>query len=983
MKKKQILIVEDEIIIATEVEYKLKSFGYDTLGIANTEAMISEVISSQIPDLILMDINLNLDIDGIEIAQKIRNHHNIPIVFMTSYSDENTLQRAKDANPYGYILKPYEDRSLKVTLEMAFGKHDMEMKVVETEKRFERLYQNMPIGLYKTSIDGKFIIGNEVTATMLGYSSFDDLLELDVNEMFHNQSIDRDFFISEIRDSDKAEVLEFKWVRPDKTIIYLQENAKAIRDKDGNILYFEGIIQDVTQKKIAEHKITKLNQMYTSFQVDPTRNIQIIVDNAHEILDASYSLYTKLVGRNEDNMMIYAGANLPDGISHNFKGSGHICYDETIKGKNKIIAIPKVKETAYYTSDSFVQEFNIKAYLGHPIVVNENCIGALCVFYDEERDISSTDKQIISTLSKSLALEEARLHTLELLAESESKYKIMIDNVHDHIFQVNTDLELISYNQKFKEILGGGFVPKKICSKSSNENFLTSYCQAIKSVFETGKAVMIEAAHDNSGKIFFETIFTPLFDEDSNVNGVIGLGRDISGQKVMENVVAESEKRFRSIFENISTLAVHGCNENHKITYWNKACEKFYGFSAAEVMGDSIFDVLKNITLSGDNKSGELFIVRKDGSKIKVSRSNVKIFNFYGNPEYYSLDMDLTDITQTKDALEMSEKNFENLTSISPMGIVLMDQNGMVEYVNRKMMDICEVERDELLGDQHLEFVHPDDIAEVKQYWNEAIATESNVELEFRFRTGSSKVVWVLAVIKPYHDSTDKLKGYIGVFADITARKSTENDLNTHQEHVKLINKILRHDLTNNLTVINSALRIYSRSHEEKMLIEAKLTIKKGFELIDRMRELELYISTHNNLSLYNVMSVLRTVSQNYPNIEINLVGKGQVMADEAIFPIFDNIISNSIKHGNTSKIDIVVSDRNGFTTIKICDFGKGINKNIRDKIFDERFTHGKSGGSGLGLYIVKMNVDRYEGQVSVEDNIPSGVCITIKLRSV
>jgi len=985
MEKKRILIVEDEVIIATEVEYKIKSFGYDSLGIANSLDLIENILSKHTPDLLLMDINLNLDIDGIEIAQKIRATKNIPVIFMTSYSDTHTLERAQKANPYGYILKPYEDRNLKVTLEMAFSKFEMELQIQESEQKYEKLYQSLPIGMYKTTIDGHFLMINHTAAKLLGYNSPEELLGTNLNKLFQNQSFNREDFINDIQEVDLIQDLEYLWVREDKKSVYLQENSRAIRDENGELLYFEGTLQDITEKKIAEEKITKLNMMYSSLKVDPTENIKIIVNKAKEILHATSSVYYKADLQTEGQVIVQASSSLPDVAVTLSPIEGEICYDTTVKSRNRLTKIINLAETPYYKSDPLVRKLELKSYIAHPVVTDGNFLGCLSVMYNSDKKISSTDIQIISTLSKSLALEEARLKTLNLLAVSESKYRDMVDNVHDHIFQVNNNYELVSFNKEFERIFSLDSQNESRCDKLCAENILPDYREAIKSVFENGKPLLIESSLVRSNdRFFYETSFTPIFNDFRKVNGVIGLGRDITSQKVMEKVIGESEKRFRSIFEKIDTLAVQGCNEKHKITYWNKASEKFYGFSAAEVMGDNIDDVLHVVNSEESSaERGECLITRKDGSKIKISRSTVVISNFYGKPEYYSLDMDLTDLTKTRSALENSEKQFQKLTSISPMGVMLMNKNGMVEYVNKKMVDLCGVGSAELLGENHFRFVHPDDVRDVKRYWFDAIGTRSNIELEYRYKTFSGQINWVLASIKPYSDVNGNLKGYLGVLADISARKQTENELNTHQDHVKLINKILRHDLTNNLTVINSALRLYNRTHDEKMLHEATKNIKKGFELIDRMRELELYISDHNNLTIYNVMKVLKEILTNYPNIEFKISGKGQVIADEAIYPIFDNIISNAIKHGGAEKIDVTVSEENGFANIMISDYGSGISKNIKNRIFEERFTYGNSGGSGLGLYIVKTNIERYEGEVEVLDHLPKGTTFLIKLRSV
>ena len=119
MNKARILIVEDESIIALETQESLKTLGYEICAIVNSGADAIKNIDEKQADLILMDIHLKGDIDGIETAEIIQSNHHIPIIFLTAFSDERVLDRAKRTKPYGYLLKPFKKQDLKVAIEMA------------------------------------------------------------------------------------------------------------------------------------------------------------------------------------------------------------------------------------------------------------------------------------------------------------------------------------------------------------------------------------------------------------------------------------------------------------------------------------------------------------------------------------------------------------------------------------------------------------------------------------------------------------------------------------------------------------------------------------------------------------------------------------------------------------------------------------------------------------------------------------------------
>ena len=122
----KIHIVEDEIIIAEDIASSLESFGYEVTGISDNATDAFKKIKSTIPDLILLDININGPIDGVQIASIIKQDYNIPFIFLTAFTDKKTIERVKNTDPIGYIVKPFEEKDLEITIELALYKHKKE-----------------------------------------------------------------------------------------------------------------------------------------------------------------------------------------------------------------------------------------------------------------------------------------------------------------------------------------------------------------------------------------------------------------------------------------------------------------------------------------------------------------------------------------------------------------------------------------------------------------------------------------------------------------------------------------------------------------------------------------------------------------------------------------------------------------------------------------------------------------------------------------
>jgi DNA-binding NarL/FixJ family response regulator len=126
MPKKNVVIVEDEALIALDLEMIMESMNFNVVGISDNGDEALDMIATRHPDLILLDINIKGQKDGIELAEIIRTKTKKPFVFITSYADKDTLERAKHTLPYGYILKPFSDAELKATIEIALFRFENE-----------------------------------------------------------------------------------------------------------------------------------------------------------------------------------------------------------------------------------------------------------------------------------------------------------------------------------------------------------------------------------------------------------------------------------------------------------------------------------------------------------------------------------------------------------------------------------------------------------------------------------------------------------------------------------------------------------------------------------------------------------------------------------------------------------------------------------------------------------------------------------------
>jgi PAS domain S-box-containing protein len=161
--KARIMVVEDESIVALQIQEGLIAAGYDVPAIASTGKDALKQAGETEPDLILMDITLKGDMDGIQTALSIRDMYDIPIIYLTAYSDDETVERAKITEPYGYILKPLSEKSLVLAIEMTLQKARKEKHLKQKSEWYSSILSGMGEGLIVMNVKGEIRFINQFT----------------------------------------------------------------------------------------------------------------------------------------------------------------------------------------------------------------------------------------------------------------------------------------------------------------------------------------------------------------------------------------------------------------------------------------------------------------------------------------------------------------------------------------------------------------------------------------------------------------------------------------------------------------------------------------------------------------------------------------------------------------------------------------------------------------------------------------------------
>ena len=266
MEKKQILVVEDERIIAEVIRKNLLNLGYEVPAVVSRGETAIEKVEELSPDLVLMDIMLKGEMDGIEAAKKIHSCFNIPVVYLTAYSDQKVLERAKITEPYGYILKPFRERELQINIEIALYRHEMEKKIKESKKWFSTTLQSIGDAVIATDSDGSIIFMNPSAQSLTGWT-FKEAQGKKLNEVYNiineEPAYKTDNII--IRAMEEGVIIgqaKTILIARDEKRIPVEDSGDPIRDDEGNIIGSVYVFRDVHERLQAEEELVKIKEFY-------------------------------------------------------------------------------------------------------------------------------------------------------------------------------------------------------------------------------------------------------------------------------------------------------------------------------------------------------------------------------------------------------------------------------------------------------------------------------------------------------------------------------------------------------------------------------------------------------------------------------------------------------------------------------------------------------------------------------------------------
>ena len=261
-----ILVVEDEQIVAADILRRLERMGYRVPAVASSGEEAIARVEELRPDLLLMDIVLQGPADGVQVAQEIRTRVDLPVVYLTAYTDQETVRRAKQTQPFGFLIKPFDERELQFTIEMALFKHRAEHELRRTEEIFRELAD--------TSDEVHWMMDANLASILYVNPAFEKIWGTRRPEPSAGLTI----WLAAVHPDDKARVeamyrraargefedtgIEYRITRPDGMTRWIWTRAFPVRDRHATVYRIAGVSQDITRQKWAWETLQESEERY-------------------------------------------------------------------------------------------------------------------------------------------------------------------------------------------------------------------------------------------------------------------------------------------------------------------------------------------------------------------------------------------------------------------------------------------------------------------------------------------------------------------------------------------------------------------------------------------------------------------------------------------------------------------------------------------------------------------------------------------------
>lgn len=854
-------------------------------------------------------------------------------------------------------------------------------KLGQSEKQLKELFDNAVVGIYRTTPDGRFILANTAFVRMLGFSSFEELSGKKVGDEEFTPGYPRSTFKDLIEKKGKVIGFESSFLRRDGTTIFVRENARVVRDSSGRVLYYEGVVEDITERKKVEERLKQYQLMVESAQdaiFFKDLKSRYIVANK-KTLEAFGLSGEQVIGKNDYEIMLNkeeAKKNIED--------------DNLVFRTGKPVEITKQMTSADGKNRWFqaikVPQFDDK--------------GKITGLVGVARDITEYKK----------------------VEEGLKQYQLIVESAQDPMLFKDLKSRYIVANKTALQALG---LPREQVIGRNDSEVLRNKDEARMAiednnvVFRTGKPreTVRQFTLADGRSHWFHIVKVPHFDDKGKVVGLVSVGRDVTKLKKTEDELREEKLRYQTLFES-APVGIGIATREGQVLECNDAMLQMTGYSLEEFKQINLADtyqeprsrqmLLRRLQKDGFVRDFEVQLKRKDGATYYASLTIAPI-TLDGRDVLLTVQEDITERKLSAEILEKSESKYRTLLENLPRRIFLKDTNSVYVSCNENYARDIKIKPEEIAGKTDYDF-YPKKLAEKYRADDKRIMEGGKTEdIEEKYIQDRKEAI-VHTVKTPVKDQRGSVIGILGIFWDITEQKRAQEMLNNYREKMAQAEQLaslgalsatFAHELTQPLTVINlsienvlAELKAASRNRSVIEQLEDGLSgVVNATSIIDRFRNFARKSSekTFGKVDLKAVAEkITKLLNERARRAKVSLRMKGlgnlppiysnERELEQLFFALLDNAIQ-AADGKKDRKVLVSGTMRDEHIELRFSDDCGGIAPEHIGKIFEPFFTTKPPGeGTGLGLCIVQRIVAQAGGRIRVKNKPGTGLTFFVTL---
>ena len=1030
MNEPRILTVETERVIAADLRSHLKGLGYQSVGHATNGAQALALAEELRPDLVLMDINIEGEMDGIAIAQEIRRRLQLPVIFVTGFSEGATLEQAKRAEPYGFVIKPFEDRDLRASIEMALYKHRTETVLRQSEERFRTVADFTYDMEYWRLPDGSLTWMSPACEHLTGYTAeqFLQTPEL-LAQMVHPGDRERikrhyEHNAENTRELEHSE-LEFRICTRSGEERWVSHVCRPVVGPDGKFLGRRAADRDITARKRVEEDLA-VHHIQLEMQAEELRRAQVELDasraryfDLYDLAPVGYVTVTES-GRLLDVNLTAAtllGVVRSESVGWPPFTRFILAEDQDLYSRHRqqLLKTGKPQECDL----RIVRSAGVSAWVH------------LTIATAQDADGPTTFRIVLIDIT-------ARKRADGDLRASQDRYRSLVETSANGIgiYQAG---KMVFINSTGARMLGAQN-PKALIGRQTEQVVYADDCAAVRERMRRFQAGATDVYPCEVRYLRLDGTHFPAEVRGSVVEfegqpAMQFIFSDITARQQAEEQLQQSEQRFRLLLH-CTPQGIYGVDPQGNCTFANPACLEMFGYEQeADLLGRHMHTLVHHTRPdgtpypagdcrmyqalrdhAGTHVTDECFW-RRDGSSFPVE--------YWSHPIIYEGQVlgavaTFNDITARLQA-EAEVRKLSQVVAQTPAAVAITNLGGKIEYVNAAFETLTGYTVTEALGQNPSVLKSGQTSADTYQnLWTKLTSGETwRGELLNRAKDGT--LFWESAVISPIKDATGKVTQYVAIKENITARKQAEAELLEANQHLEaatlranelaaqaVLANAAKSDFLANMSheirtplngvlgmnglLLDTALNAEQRRYAETIRSSSDSLLSLLNDILDFSKieagrlDLEvLDFNLHNLLDDFTGMIAFRAQQKGLvfgcavePGVPAELQGDPGRLRQ-----ILTNLTGNAIKF--TANGQVVVRVRLVTETpetvqlrFAVCDTGIGIPADKRDRLF-AKFSQVDSsttrvyGGTGLGLAISKQLAELMGGGVGVESVVGQG----------